>query len=127
MTKDGRFSYSQIFSYLSDDQYPLGFSKADKLALRKTVKLFEAKGSDHYYCGGDENVYIYCNFIFIACVRRSTVHKCICASKCMRLRLVVEDTEQRRRIVSITHEDGHFGVNRTYDTKPLIPMGTVIF
>ena len=28
----------------------------------------------------------------------------------------MEDTEQRRRIVSITHEDGHFGVKRTYDT-----------
>ena len=112
MTKDGGFSYRQIFSYLSDDQYPLGFSKADKLALRKTAKLFEAKGSDHYYCGGDENVYIYCNFIFIARVRRSTVHRC--ASKSMRLRLVVEDMEQRWRIVSITHEDGHFGVNRTY-------------
>ena len=38
------------------------------------------------------------------------------ASKCMRLRLVVEDMEQRRRIVSITHEDSHFGVNRTYAT-----------
>ena len=56
-------------------------------------------------------------FIFIARVRRSTVDKCDRdASNCMRLRLVVEDTEQRRRIVSITHEDGHFGVKRTYDT-----------
>ena len=30
MTKDGRFSYHQISSYLSDGQYPPGFSKADK-------------------------------------------------------------------------------------------------
>ena len=30
VTNDGRFSYRQIFSYLSDGQYPPGFSKADK-------------------------------------------------------------------------------------------------
>ena len=30
VTKDGRFSYRQIFFYLSDGQYPPGFSKADK-------------------------------------------------------------------------------------------------
>ena len=56
--------YSPIF------QYPPGFSKADMLALRKTAKLFEAKGSDHYYCGGDENVHILCNlisFLFLVC------------------------------------------------------------
>ena len=35
VTKDGRFSYRHIFSYLSDGQYPPGFSKADKLALRE--------------------------------------------------------------------------------------------
>ena len=97
MTKDGRFSYKQIFSYLSDGQYPPGFSKADKLALRKRAKFFEAKGSDLYYCGGGENVHILClkyikfNLMFIARVRRSTVDKSDrYASKCMRLRLVVK-------------------------------------
>ena len=43
MTKDGRFTYRQIFSYLSDGQYPPRFSKADKLALRKRAKFLEQK------------------------------------------------------------------------------------
>ena len=72
MTKDGRFSYRQIFSYLSDGQYPPGFSKADKLALRKRATFFEAKGSDLYNCGGDENVHILClkcinSFLLLVC------------------------------------------------------------
>ena len=46
MTKDGRFSYRQIFSHrVSDGQYPPGFSKADKLALRtkETRQNFRSK------------------------------------------------------------------------------------
>ena len=41
VTKDGRFSCRQIFSYLSDGQYPPGFSKADKLALRELAEWLE--------------------------------------------------------------------------------------
>ena len=44
--KDGRFSYREIFTYLLDSKYLSGFCKADKLALRKRAKFFEAKGSD---------------------------------------------------------------------------------
>ena len=74
MTKDRRFSYRQIFSYLSDGQYLPWFSKADKLGLRKRAKFF-AKGSDLYYCDGGENIHILClkyikfNLIYIARVR----------------------------------------------------------
>ena len=31
-------------------------------------------------------------------------------------RLVVESVDKRHRIVSLTHDDGHFGVNRTNAT-----------
>ena len=50
-------------------------------------------------------------FISHACTLDKTDH-----GASPRTRLVVEDREQRRRIVSITHEDGHSGVNRTNDT-----------
>ena len=58
VTKDGRFRYRQIYSSLSDDQCPPGFS--NKLCLRRRAKFFESKGSDLYYCGGGENVQILC-------------------------------------------------------------------
>ena len=32
-------------------------------------------------------------------------------------RLVVETVDRRQRIVSLTHDDGHFGVNRTNTTN----------
>ena len=76
MTKDGRFSYRQIFSYLADGQYPPGFSKADKLGLRKRAKFFEAKGSDLYYCGGGENVHILC----LKYIKFNLHFNCTCAA-----------------------------------------------
>ena len=38
VTKDGQFSYREIFSYLSDGKYSSDFSKADKSALQKRAK-----------------------------------------------------------------------------------------
>ena len=38
--QEGRFSYSEIHDYLASQKYPIGFSKADKLALRKRSKLY---------------------------------------------------------------------------------------
>ena len=42
MTKDGRFSYRQIFSYLSDGQYPPAwFFRADKsVGFTKESQIF---------------------------------------------------------------------------------------
>ena len=54
-TKDGRFSYREIFAYLTESKYPSGFSKADKSALRKRAKIFEARGCDVYYVGQGKN------------------------------------------------------------------------
>ena len=55
--KDGRFSHRETVTNLLDSKYPSGFCKADKLALRKRAKFFEAKGSDLYYIGRGQNVY----------------------------------------------------------------------
>ena len=40
---EGRFSYSVIHAYLRGGSYPAGFTKADKLALRKRANIFIAK------------------------------------------------------------------------------------
>ena len=48
---EGRFSYSEIYDYLASHKYPLGFSKADKLALRKRSKFFQVKDGHLYYTG----------------------------------------------------------------------------
>ena len=48
---EGRFSYSEIHDYLASHKYPLGFSKADKLALRKRSKFFQVKDGHLYYTG----------------------------------------------------------------------------
>lgn len=49
--QEGRFSYSEIHDYLALQKYPLGFSKADKLALRKRSKFFQVKDGHLYYTG----------------------------------------------------------------------------
>ena len=48
---EGRFSYSEIHDYLASHKYPLGFSKSDKLALRKRSKFFQVKDGHLYYTG----------------------------------------------------------------------------
>ena len=49
--QEGRFSYSEIHDYLASQKYPIGFSKADKLALRKRSKFFQVKDGHLYYTG----------------------------------------------------------------------------
>ena len=49
---DGRFSFKEIYRYLSVKSYPDGYSKTDKSALRKRANFFVHKGSDLYYVGG---------------------------------------------------------------------------
>ena len=63
VTKDGRFTYRQLNIFLSfrwsNGQYPPGFSKANKLALRKRAKSFETKKVLTFItqCGGGrENI-----------------------------------------------------------------------
>ena len=49
--QEGRFSYSEINDYLLSQKYPAGFTKADKLALRKRAKFFKIKDGQLYYTG----------------------------------------------------------------------------
>ena len=48
----GRFTFDQIYNYISDGIYPEGFEKGDKLALRKRCKFFIVMETDLYYIGG---------------------------------------------------------------------------
>ena len=101
MTKDGWFSYRQIFSYLGFlKQISWLYERDPNFSKQKFptfITVVEMRMFERILC------YVKFNLIFIARVWRSTVDKCERhVRKCMRLRLVVEDTEQRRRIVSIT-------------------------
>ena len=46
MSAEGRFTY------IKSGQYPDGFEKTDKLALRKRAKYFGIKGTKLVYLGG---------------------------------------------------------------------------
>lgn len=48
---DGKFSYQEIQEYLQQQKYPLGYTKADKLALRKRAKFFTVDDGILYYTG----------------------------------------------------------------------------
>ena len=54
-------SYSEIHDYLLSQKYPLGFTKVDKLVLRKRAKYFKIDNGQLYYTG--RGMY---NFIYIA-------------------------------------------------------------
>ena len=50
---EGRFSYTEIYNYLSGKGYPPHLTrKEDKQALRKRSKFFIAKDAGLYYVGG---------------------------------------------------------------------------
>ncbi len=49
---DGKFSFSQIFTYLRWKKCPEGASKADKNSLRTRAKYFRLRDEDLYYVGG---------------------------------------------------------------------------
>ena len=80
--------------YLRDRTYPVGYSKADKTALRKRANFFVCKGSDLFYVGGQSSR--------MPEDRREP-------------RLVIEDAGRRKRIVASLHDGSHLGVNRTLD------------
>ena len=43
---------AEIFNYLKCGEYPEGFDKADKRALRKRAAFFSVKETKLYYCTG---------------------------------------------------------------------------
>ena len=58
--REGRFSYSEIYEYVAMRSYPEGFTKEDKLAIRKRSKYFAVKKENLYYVGGKYNDAIDC-------------------------------------------------------------------
>ena len=49
---EGRFTYGQLFDYISQGVYPESFLKEDKQALRKRAKFFTIDKANLYYIGG---------------------------------------------------------------------------
>ena len=50
--EQGRFTFNDIHRYLRDGCYPDGYTKPDKLSLRKRAKFFCTRGADFIYVGG---------------------------------------------------------------------------
>ena len=50
--EQGQFTFNDIHRYLHDGRYPDGYTKSEKLALRKRAKFFCARGADLFYVGG---------------------------------------------------------------------------
>lgn len=76
---EGRFSYAEIHGYLNSGTYPTGFSKADKLALRKRSKYFKLKDAQLYYCGkGMYNLRLHsCSYMY-QCFKKPTHSESSC-------------------------------------------------
>ena len=58
VSDNGRFTFTEIANYLREGSYSSGYSKADKLALRKRSKYFKLKDSLLYYVGGGKTLTI---------------------------------------------------------------------
>ena len=52
MAEGEKFSFSQIYGYLSSVSYPDHFEKEEKRALRKRAAFFLVKEGQLYYKGG---------------------------------------------------------------------------
>ena len=61
--EQGRFTFNDIHRYLHDGRYPDGYTKSEKLALRKRAKFFCARGADLFYVGGASNKSLNCHLL----------------------------------------------------------------
>ena len=98
---DGRFGYTHLYKYRRDGTYLEGFTKAEKSGLRKRAKFFLRKGAIYTTLAANP---------VSACMHDSyqcTIH--------MKMKLVVEDVQKRKRILTNAHDSGHLGVNRMLD------------
>ena len=96
------FTYREIFEYIKNGKYSEGLAKAYKLSLRKRAKFFHVVESSLYYVGGKYS-HFSCTYTIAHVGKASSATP----------RLVVEEPEQRKRIISINHDKKHLGVNRT--------------
>ena len=114
----GQFTFNDIHRYLHDSCYPDGYTKPDKLALRKRANFFCARGADLIYGGGSSSKFLpstyvhVCAFVgtFLSLRPFYTIERDVQVSE----RLVVED-HQRKHIIANVYDSSHLGVNRTLD------------
>ena len=85
---DGKYTFSELYDYLSRREYPPDASKQYKLGIRKRSKYFITDEGRLYYIGGQ---------------KKSTTTP----------RLVVETVEERDRIVKSVHDQAHLGRDKT--------------
>ena len=112
--EQGRFTFNDIHRYLHDGRYPDGYTKSEKLALRKRAKFFCARGADLFYVGGASSKSLNCHLLSWVFSLTKTV---LITERDAHVseRLAVEDFHQRKRIIANVHDSSHLGVNRTLD------------
>ena len=117
--EQGRFTFNDIHRYLRDGCYPDGYTKPDKLALRKRAKFFCTRGADLIYVGGSSSKFLSSTYVYVSAFVGTflslrpfyTIERDAQVSE----RLAVEDLHQRKRIIANVHDSSHLGVNRTLD------------
>ena len=107
---DGRFTYGEIFRYLDLSIFPVGFGKNEKLALRKRSKFFQVVDGILHYVGGKSGEL---NKASLACNNNMTCLFFFFLEKKEAPRLVIEDKEKRKKIISSIHDTSHLGIHRT--------------
>ena len=61
--EQGRFTFNDIHRYLHDGRYPDGYTKSERLALRKRAKVFCPRGADLFYVGGASSKSLNCHLL----------------------------------------------------------------
>ena len=59
--EQGRFTFNDIHRYLRD-----GYTKPDKLALRKRAKFFCTRGADLIYVGGSSSKFLSSTYVYVS-------------------------------------------------------------
>ena len=101
--EQGRFTFNDIHRYLHDGRYPDGYTKSEKLALRKRAKFFCARGADLFYVGGASSKSLNCHLLSWVFSLTKTV---LITERDAHVseRLAVEDFHQRKRIIANVHD-----------------------
>ena len=85
---EDKIFYSEILNYIVHDQYPDAYCKKSKHQLRKRAKYFTHNAGRLYYVGGRKHSSGQSRFFVIKKV-------------------------ERKRIISTTHDQAHFGRDKT--------------
>ena len=93
MMVEEKFSFKEVFEYISKGEYPIGADDNYRRSLRRKAKNFVVNTERLYYIGNQEG-------------KKKPENE---RNEQPALRLVVESKEERRRIIQTIHEDGHLG------------------